>query len=705
MRRSIYLISCISVCIFACADNPDIFSVYDNESLTDYWKIRAINTSITIDPEFGGSCILLSGEIKKNGDKLYWDWEGQLDLSQIDVIHFSGKMDHTSGINSIGFYFGTASGWFANYKIKKISSDWEEITLHTKDFIDEGSPKSWGKITKFRVSVWGSDAGKVSLYLKTFEVDKYSEYKNYIKNGSFEIPGPLPYGWGSGHWGVGDFRWAEDMEKWRSHFMLDYKNAVHGNVSLRLVNSLGLPLMKAISCNFTAELAKNIYSLSVWMKSDCKSGKVAISCGNSSMVIYPTEEWKLYKLDGILLSKQGTVKIEPQSIGVFWIDAVQVQKKGSDSQFFINNDDDDFLVSRESRVSWEEPNRSIHIPLTNKNETISNSEKVEIDLRGNFVVGGKPYFQHSIGFEYIEDLRILDVAVNAGFKDVCIMINPSDDAVSVGSYLDYCNRIGLMVIPWFDRKIPLQIFRDYIEVFKNHPALLCWYVFDEPNRSEELEAKKRLNIAHEIDPQHPAYINYLRNQLSNQIGDIYSTDIYPIPYSNPLEAINGVDRMVVDAKNKNRPVWIWLQGTGYAYNREREPTPLEISCMAYGSIIRGARGIMWFAQIPRSRECWNEMKALCFEIKQLLPILFVEDDSEFVTIDSDDVISTAFQKEGEWWIVAVNTKNSPIKAKIRLQDNMKYGEVFFEGRSIYIKNNYFDDNFEGYERHVYRLYR
>ena len=34
-----------------------------------------------------------------------------------------------------------------------------------------------------------------------------------------------------------------------------------------------------------------------------------------------------------------------------------------------------------------------------------------------------------------------------------------------------------------------------------------------------------------------------------------------------------------------KPVWMWLQGTGYAYWMDREPTPRELSCMVYGSLI------------------------------------------------------------------------------------------------------------------------
>jgi len=330
---------------------------------------------------------------------------------------------------------------------------------------------------------------------------------------------------------------------------------------------------------------------------------------------------------------------------------------------------------------------------------------VGIDVNGRFLVGGQPYLMHSLGLEFISDPKMLDVVAEAGFPDVCIEVRASITTEELQSWFDRCTALGLRVIPWLDGNIPLDRFRQHITTLRDHPALLCWYVFDEPSGERFAEAEARLKLAHELDPNHPALINYLGDKLTGHMGDIYSTDIYPIPHGLPIHAINGVATMATAARPEHKPVWMWLQGTGYAYWMDREPTPRELSCMVYGSLIAGARGIYYFAQIPRTKQCWQEMRALCVELARLGPVLGSADQAPPVQCDQKAVIVGSYSSAGETWVLAVNTQREACETTLALEGAAREAEVVFEGRRLKISDGKWRDSFGPYERHAYRMTR
>jgi hypothetical protein len=287
---------------------------------------------------------------------------------------------------------------------------------------------------------------------------------------------------------------------------------------------------------------------------------------------------------------------------------------------------------------------------------------------------------------------------------VCIEVRRDVTTDQLRAIFDRCAQVGLRVIPWLSR-IPRERFVAHIRALKDHPALLCWYVYDEPSGEQFAEAEARLRLAKALDPSRPAYINYLSRDLTRQAGDIYSTDVYPIPHSTPMAAINAVARMREAAEKERKPVWMWLQGTGYAYWMAREPSPRELSCMVYGSLIQGARGILYFAQIPRTKECFAEMRALCVEVDALTPALYSLEPTPEVRCDEPNLLVRAFAHRGEVWVLTVNTVNRTTRARFILPTAKDQVEVVFEGRRLPVNENGWEDDFGPYERHVYRLGR
>ncbi len=164
--------------------------------------------------------------------------------------------------------------------------------------------------------------------------------------------------------------------------------------------------------------------------------------------------------------------------------------------------------------------------------------------------------------------------------------------------------------------------------------------------------------------------------------------------------------MAAAARKQHKPVWMWLQGTGYAYWMAREPTPRELSCMAYGSLIAGATGIYYFAQIPRTQACFDEMRALCVELDALAPALGSLENAPAVSCDQGAVMCRAWRRNGAVLVLAVNTGPVPLpEARFTLSQPPAAAEleVLFENRRLPVRRGRWRDAFGPYERRVYRL--
>ena len=684
---------------------PDLCSFPDTASAQKVWQPQFGAPPVRVEklPD-GTTCLVLEGEYKTGSERLAWDYIGPLDLTAVEAVSVEISVEHAERAGMTGIYFGTPGGRYARVGGSAGTGRWARVTWELGDFGTEDKPAGWDKVDRFRFSVWGAAPGPVIFRLRNFKALPRDPHRNYLRNGGFEIPGPLPYAWGSGHWGVGDLPWAADMDLWRRHFLLDNTVAHSGKFSLKIVNEPGLPRLHADSAWFGLRTDPPAdYTLSAWVKSDRDGLPVTLSCGETTTTAKGGTQWSRILLPGIAPAQMLIVRIVPGGDGILWIDDVQFQVSGQRTADFHPNSGDDALAQREADVDWSPPHRTPDIAAGRHTIGPVKPAKVSIDASGRFLLDGQPYLMHSLGLEFVSDLKMLDVTAQAGFPDVCLEIRASQTTEELKTYFDRCAELGLRVIPWLDGDIPIDRLRSHITTLRNHPALLCWYVFDEPSGERFAEADRRLKLAHELDPDHPALINYLSDKLTGHMGDIYSTDIYPIPHGLPMHAIQGAATMAAAAKSEHKPVWIWLQGTGYAYWMDREPTPRELSCMVYGSLIVGARGIYYFAQIPRTRECWAEMRALCVELSQLSPVLGSTDAAPAVTCDSKTVMVASYRHDNATWVVAVNTSREPCDARLRLSTKTTAVTVLFEGRKLKAAVGAWTDSFGPYERHVYRL--
>jgi len=253
-----------------------------------------------------------------------------------------------------------------------------------------------------------------------------------------------------------------------------------------------------------------------------------------------------------------------------------------------------------------------------------------------------------------------------------------------------------------------------IAEFRDHPALLCWYISDEPNGfkipPEKLEEIYR--IVKENDPWHPVSIvftaPFIASKKYSDALDIVMADPYPIP-DLPVTKVGDVAGQLKTEFNGKKPVWIVPQVFGGGEIWSREPTQQEIRSMTWQAIIRGATGIQYFVRqglnyFPKSASTWSECGRMAMEVAELTPWLLSDEETPKTESNSDNIIVSSRMHNGQLLVMAVNKTNEPGNAVIRINGvNKAIARLIFENRSIAVINGSISDHLAPFGSQVYLI--
>ncbi|MFZ0280661.1 MAG: hypothetical protein WAL29_03360, partial [Bacteroidales bacterium] len=296
------------------------------------------------------------------------------------------------------------------------------------------------------------------------------------------------------------------------------------------------------------------------------------------------------------------------------------------------------------------------------------------------------------------------------------------------SYMDRCAELGMKVhynllsvsggggvsslIEGITEDQKRERLKAEISAFRDHPALLAWYISDEPTGNkispEQLESIYR--IVKEADPWHPVSIVFMAPFLSSKkytgALDIVMADPYPVP-NGPVSQVGNIASQLRAEFNGKKPVWIVPQSFGGGEWWGREPSIQEIRSMTYQAIINGARGIQYFVRhglnsFPKSTATWNECGRMALEIAEITPWLLSDGDPLPVSSSSGDILVSSAIHDGQLLVLAVNTVNSPRRADIRISGlSARPAKVIFENRKVNISAGSLSDYFPSYGSQVY----
>jgi len=298
------------------------------------------------------------------------------------------------------------------------------------------------------------------------------------------------------------------------------------------------------------------------------------------------------------------------------------------------------------------------------------------------------------------------------------------------TYMDRCAQLGMKVhynllsvcggggvgskLESITEEQKMEMLISEIKAFMDHPALLAWYIADEPNGNKippgQLETIYRTVKA--IDPWHPVSVVFMAPFLSSKkyedALDIVMADPYPVPNS-AISQIGDITAQLKSAFYGKKPVWIVPQAFGGSEWWGREPSVNEIRSMTYQAIVNGAGGIQYFVRqglnsFPKSTATWDECGRMAIEIAEITPWLLSDEETIHARTNSRDVSVTSALHDGQLLLIAVNNANSPVKVNIStIGLSGTTAKVLFENRSVPVYSGTFSDFLPAFGSQVYLI--
>jgi hypothetical protein len=295
--------------------------------------------------------------------------------------------------------------------------------------------------------------------------------------------------------------------------------------------------------------------------------------------------------------------------------------------------------------------------------------EVVIGEHNETLVDGQPFFP--AGFFGMRTGPTANPIAKAGYT---ASLTYDSDPQRCKAWLDDCQRLGLLgmvSVPYaFVAKFGEVKLRDALRVVEHHPALLAYYLFDEPSASNPhqtpADLKRVYDIVADEDPYHPVGVCICVPEYFGAYVECYDMvmpDPYPLVKSRrPLTWVSEWVDSARTAIGDRKPVWVVPQAFGWDVienipdpERYRTPTPAQERSMTYLALTHGARAVMYYcfhvytgydaAQEKAGRSpytlggylpdkqpvLWSALDRLGGEMKRLGPALLLPGAEEGVT--------------------------------------------------------------------------
>jgi len=363
---------------------------------------------------------------------------------------------------------------------------------------------------------------------------------------------------------------------------------------------------------------------------------------------------------------------------------------------------------------------------------------------GNMVVDGKPFFPlglyscigideasgthkeslYSGGVTEADNLRRFKDIKDAGFNmlqtytmqfygmkvskpgwhqkangDVIEETTPEKIRLGTIKFLDTCQKVGLKAIvgggqpyslntslPVKNRAKALAALKQQLKanmaVWKNHPALIAWYLIDEPS-TINLPVQDMLDVYRFMksqDTKHPTFIpSCSATDVKYRYAvDIMAPDPYPVARQMPLHVIaNDMDiRKAGQVGNPPMPqVWAVVQ-IGQWVDNIREPSVEEIRLLSLLALTRDAKGLMFYAHNSypeRNPKHWQDVTTAVNSLHTLFPYLLEKSTVLKNYKCSEPRIDSILRKGiGKYTLIAVNSTQNAV------YDPVGVGSVTFD---------------------------
>jgi len=275
--------------------------------------------------------------------------------------------------------------------------------------------------------------------------------------------------------------------------------------------------------------------------------------------------------------------------------------------------------------------------------------------------------------------------------------------------------IGSALLKGLSKEKKREMLIQEINRVKDHPALLSWYLCDEPigQNISKNDLLDEYELIKKLDPYHPVTIVFMTPSEADEykdVMDIVMADPYPIPNKTVLEVADVSFDLETDFRFR-MPYWIVPQTFGGNEWWRREPVAEELRAMVYLSILHGATGSQAFIRhghngFPKSLSLWEEYGKIAREIRELTPFLLKGNRDNQITNIDHSLFTRTWELDRQQLIIVINSENefkNIVYENSHIIPSDGTVKVLFENRNLSIENHRIKDIIEPFGRKVYLI--
>lgn len=354
---------------------------------------------------------------------------------------------------------------------------------------------------------------------------------------------------------------------------------------------------------------------------------------------------------------------------------------------------------------------------------------VSVDSHNRLIVNGRPFFPLGTYWNAVGTSDLDTYAAANSFN--CLVsynygLNPSDlDQIAarglmlIYSLKDFYDNVPGITPPSSiaDLATEYTVVANKVNAYKNHSALLGWYLYDEIPPSYAWRAAMHRQWLQTLDPNHVTWgVNMHPDQFGAYLdaSDVLGGDPYPVP-ARPLSIVGTGTRSAVQSSGNSKAVWMVPQMFNpkiYGDPNGRFPTVQELRCMAWQAIAGGANGLIFYSFYDLKRDPdasfnqrWNDVKVVASEIRGRFTILLSAEPpvAPSSTQSPDTVFWRTYSYAGSTYLVVVNGDSAIASASFVFPVPFRQGQVLMGTNNTTLAPFEVTVPLAGYEVKIVRL--
>lgn len=357
--------------------------------------------------------------------------------------------------------------------------------------------------------------------------------------------------------------------------------------------------------------------------------------------------------------------------------------------------------------------------------------RIRWEQRGGLSIDGEKRFL--LGMYGVSEEHMAEMA-RAGFDYVhSYRWDGSGDTESALAYLDAAQRHGLRAFMGLERGRLMaydeRFVAERVAALMRHPALLAWYLFDEPDLEHQYVSPEWLEryyrLIRALDPFHPVVVTCAgdgavpryRDALDVHWTQVYrGTEYVAARIDRHREMLREGTPLAAILHCYDRAQSELLKGGGEPDPAAFEPNGRLMRANAFMAIAHNSSGLLWwwwgyggggrFFTVANAPEAWASLQETVADIRELEPVLTGEGEIATRVLEPAEGVEVhVWEKRlGERVVtIAVNRDEEAVEVSWAPQWAPEGGAatVRWEGREVLITGGQLKDAFEPRGVHVY----